>query len=240
MLIKVIGQRVVDNGDVLGFANSLDVHPRFMVRPTDGKLYYYTINGITGTIYITIQYTKTTDTPEVPQRGNVIYLPTIYSEEEREVGVWTDGKPLYQKSITLTHIPNKELVTINHGIANIDEITEIKGTCFANLTVAPNHASTMLPRIQDNVTYANMGIDVDRTVIYLKGRDEDFEEIYDKIVVTLQYTKTTDAPGSGTWTPSGVPAVHYSTEEQVVGTWVDGKTVYQDTIYFQGSLPEGR
>ena len=67
------------------------------------------------------------------------------------------------------------------------------------------------------------------------GTDNRIREVW----VTRKYTKTTDTPGSGTWTPSGAPAVHYSTEEQVVGTWVDGKTVYQDTIYFQGSLPEG-
>ena len=48
--------------------------------------------------------------------------------------------------------------------------------------------------------------------------------------ITIQYTKTTDQPGSGTWTPQGVPAVHYSTDEQVVGTWTDGSTIYEKTI----------
>ena len=47
--------------------------------------------------------------------------------------------------------------------------------------------------------------------------------------ITLQYTKTTDTAGSGTWTPQGVPAIHYSTDEQVVGTWVDGSTLYEIT-----------
>ncbi|MBR1703169.1 MAG: hypothetical protein IJ716_14680, partial [Lachnospiraceae bacterium] len=45
----------------------------------------------------------------------------------------------------------------------------------------------------------------------------------------LEYTKISDSPGSGTWTPSGVPAVHYSTEEQVVGTWMN-KPLYQRTF----------
>ena len=51
-----------------------------------------------------------------------------------------------------------------------------------------------------------------------------------KIVITVQYTKTTDTAGSGVWTPQGVPAVHYSTEEQVIGTWL-GETLYQKTYH---------
>ena len=31
------------------------------------------------------------------------YAPVIYSLEEREIGVWTDGKPLYQKTIYKTY-----------------------------------------------------------------------------------------------------------------------------------------
>ena len=55
-------------------------------------------------------------------------------------------------------------------------------------------------------------------------------------VITIQYTKTTDTAGSGTWTPQGVPAVHYSTAEHVIGTWVDGKTLYEKTWYFQDNM----
>jgi hypothetical protein len=53
---------------------------------------------------------------------------------------------------------------------------------------------------------------------------------------TIRYTKSTDTAGSGTWTSQGVPAHHYSTTEQVVGTWIDGSTLYEKTINF-GTLP---
>ena len=52
----------------------------------------------------------------------------------------------------------------------------------------------------------------------------------DRVVFTLIYTKTTDTAGSGQWTPQGVPAHHYSEDEQVVGTWIDGSTVYEKVI----------
>jgi hypothetical protein len=48
--------------------------------------------------------------------------------------------------------------------------------------------------------------------------------------LTLRYTKTTDTAGSGQWTPQGVPAVHYSTDEQIVGTWIDRKPLYEKTF----------
>ncbi|MBP3718189.1 MAG: hypothetical protein J6I58_01570, partial [Eubacterium sp.] len=51
------------------------------------------------------------------------------------------------------------------------------------------------------------------------------------LIVTFQYTKTTDQPGSGTWTPEGQLAHHYFTSEKIVGTWIDGSTtVYERTI----------
>ena len=52
----------------------------------------------------------------------------------------------------------------------------------------------------------------------------------------VQYTKTTDAPGSGKYVPSGAPAIHYTTDEQIIGTWIDGKPIYQKTVDC-GALP---
>ena len=46
----------------------------------------------------------------------------------------------------------------------------------------------------------------------------------------VKYTKTTDTAGSGTWTPEGSYAVHYSTSEQVIGTWTNGKPIYRRII----------
>lgn len=102
--------------------------------------------------------------------AGVSVQPVIYSTEEREIGVWTDARPLYQKTVSVGG-------TVPTGAVLITRIS-------------------------------NEGYD------------------------TIQYIKSADTPGSGTWTPSGVPAVHYSTDEQVVGTWYDGSTLYQKTITF--------
>ena len=56
------------------------------------------------------------------------------------------------------------------------------------------------------------------------------------LIVTFQYTKTTDQPGSGTWTPEGQLAHHYSTSEKIVGIDTDGSTLYEKTFNNLGML----
>ena len=195
--------------------------------------------------YWTIQYTKTMDTPEVPQRGNVIYLPTIYSQEEREVGVWEDGKPLYQKTILCGGLANTGTVITVHNISNIDRITKIVGTAHSttNGYTLPLDDIDAAAGISGTIRmYANA------TNIYVQTYRNYTE--YNEVVVTIQYTKTTDTAGSGSWTPSGAPAVHYSTDEQVVGMWIDGSALYEKTFslsslncvvdnWTQTSIPRG-
>jgi hypothetical protein len=50
--------------------------------------------------------------------------------------------------------------------------------------------------------------------------------------ITIWYTKNSDISGAAQYTPLGVPAVHYSTDEQVIGTWIDGSTLYRRTFYY--------
>ena len=164
----------------------------------------------------------------IKQGTNGIFSPVIYSDVERKIGIWRDNKPLYQKTIEITQIPNQNTKNIAHGIANIDRIVDINGICYARTDIDPNYASTPLPRIQDNSTSANMGVDANRTNIVLKGRGTDFSSIYATVTVTLRYTKTTDVAGSGNWNTDGVPTVHYDNTEKVIGTYL-GKPLYQIT-----------
>ena len=142
--------------------------------------------------YVTLWYTKTTDTKGSGRWTTQGTLAQHYSTTERLIGTWIDGKPIYQKSIEITQIPNQNTQTIAHNIANIDRIVNINGICYARTNIDPNYASTPLPRIQDNSTTANLGVDANRVNIVLKGRGTNFTEIYAKVIVTIQYTKTTD------------------------------------------------
>lgn len=151
------------------------------------------------------------------------FQPIIYSEEEREIGVWLDGKPLYEKTITFPN-PRDRQDFVAHNIADVDQIF-----------VSDWHArrESYLESVQGfegtGSGYWASVFDVNPTgVSWRIGSSWGC----DSVIITFRYTKTTDQAGSGTWTPQGVPAHHYSTDEQVVGTWVDGKTLYEKTVSY--------
>lgn len=150
------------------------------------------------------------------------FQPVIYSEEEREIGVWKDGKPLYQKTVDCGTLPNASGIQVAHNISNLADVV-----CIFGYAVNSSYTSIPLP-YPDTVLEYNVNVSVDTTYISIStGRDRTQFTGY----ITIQYTKTTDTAGSGQWTPQGVPSVHYSTDEQVIGTWIDGSTIYEKTIY---------
>lgn len=168
---------------------------------------------------LTIQYTKTTDAPGTgPTKGNLIYLPALYSEEEREVGVWTDGKPLYQKTVEWSSVPNGRVDGLAHNIQDVEHI-HITEWIYDNSIVG--HESS------DQYYWAQIFL-VNAIGIYYRFGPGWGSNL--PLTVTFQYTKTTDQPGSGKYLPDGQLAHHYSTSEKVVGTWIDGSTLYERTI----------
>ena len=160
-------------------------------------------------------------------KNNVVYNgaesePIIYSEEEREVGVWTDGKPLYQKTINFGTLPTGVEKTITHNISNIDHVV----SCTA-IAKNPNGITLQIPYVNSGTD--RVGVFVTNTSVGISSSTN--LSAYSETYITIQYTKTTDTPGSGIWTPSGVKTVHYSENEQVIGTWIDGSTLYEKTLY---------
>lgn len=143
--------------------------------------------------------------------------PIIYSEEEREIGVWVDGKPLYQK----TYILSQDVRITNSG---------------TYITTYIDNNTTIDSVIDGMGYYVGETVNTSASNIFVQHNNSDDSmqawcaESGTFNRITLQYTKTTDTPGSGKYAPSGVPAVHYSENEQVVGTWVDGSTIYERTF----------
>lgn len=158
----------------------------------------------------------------VTQGTNGIFTPIIYSDTERVVGVWRDNKPLYQKTVYVGSISAGSGVSLAHNIANIDTIANYEGIGFNTVESRWN----TLPRVDDDVTYQR-GLAVGATNIVIWGASN--VQAMTNVSVTIWYTKSTDVAGSGNWNTDGVPTVHYSTSEQVIGTWIDGKPIYQCT-----------
>ena len=156
------------------------------------------------------------------------FQPVIYSEEEREVGVWVDGKPLYEKTLNLTFTANEQKqIGTGYGAAFIKnvffEYTASSGRWMSQ-HIFSSYALSSSKFIHSEVTNGTL-------YLYFVSNAATTGAL-----ITIQYTKQSDAPGSGTWTPQGVPAVHYSTDEKVVGTWIDGSTIYEITDEFTSAI----
>ena len=162
--------------------------------------------------------------------GEIIkFSPEIYSLEEREVGVWTDGKPLYEKTVHINSLPSTAYVLTSypHGISNIDTIcTHNAFAKWSSGEVANLDHIGLVANDSTNVFRASLELTIDNTNIYIRcGADRSGLSAD----VIIQYTKTTDTPGSGHYTTKGGEAVHYDGTEQIIGTWF-GKTLYQKTL----------
>lgn len=127
---------------------------------------------------------------------NTNYLqPSMYSEEEKVIGCWIDGKPIYQKTITGTF----DVLTKNIDISelNIDTITNMFGMekgYYANGEFIDS--SYLVAGIPNGVEgYFNMWI-ATNYLLGIKVNDE--ARLNAPYYITIQYTKTTDEENSFT------------------------------------------
>ena len=135
------------------------------------------------------------------------YPPLIYSLQEREIGVWIDGKPLYQKTYikTVSASGNVELED------NIDYAQMISSAYYTSAD-----SSVVSPQYIASGSYVNCLVSVDPTTHKMVLINLHSGQLI--WVATVQYTKTTDTPGGGLWAGNGALAHHYSTDEYTIGT----------------------
>ena len=110
----------------------------------------------------------------------------IYSYEERWVGNWVDGKPLYEKTVNFGALPNATTKEVPHGIENADVIWIHDG--FSQTSTGE---FAQLNAMGTNSLSQVIIFMVDRTkIISITGTNR----LGYKSYVTLRYTKTTDQP----------------------------------------------
>ena len=204
----------------------------FYVNKTDGIVISRGSDSgtVTRDFLVTIKYTKTTDVPWsgiVPQGYGYVSSGDIYSTQERQVGVWTDGKPLYQKTVDCGALPANTTKNVAHGITDIDRIVSVRGCAFRS--VSGNETGIPIPSTHYQTIGNQNEISVNFTNVVLRNGNSS-ASAFDKTQVTIQYTKTTDVAGSGEYVPSGDRAKHYTADEHIIGTWTDGSTLYEKTV----------
>ena len=169
-------------------------------------------------------------------QGTKIPREQIYSTSEKIVGCWTDGRPVYQKTIpyTMPTVTSDGTRTIGSYVpigASVQDVVDIKAfikTSGGSVDIFNfiDHTGTRYTRV---CAITNSASSNPNTLLCLSSYTG-FSGV--TAYITIQYTKTTDAANSFNY---GDPN-DYNTTEKIVGTWVDGSTLYQKTINF-GALP---
>lgn len=119
-------------------------------------------------------------------------LLDIYSTEERRIGTWIDGKPLYRRVITTTS-PSKTESESQFIFSIGYSVNVIK--CYANI-VSSDNAQVILPSLGGNVSnqscsiYANLPDVREGGEIYMGVFHTNY--ISRTVTILLEYTKTTD------------------------------------------------
>lgn len=112
----------------------------------------------------------------------------VYSTEEKIVGTWIDGKPIYRKVISSTLSgPLTGLVTVEHNIQNIDLPIRI---VFGKAIVPGSSNSITIPAQYDSTTFIQLGAFSD-TYVQLFAGSTNWTSLKE-ITLCLEYTKTTD------------------------------------------------
>lgn len=107
-----------------------------------------------------------------------------YSTSEQRVGTWVDGKPIYKKTIDFGSLPNNSTKNVAHGISNLGDVIDIRGTAKASWgtyqlpLVFSGSDVNYITNVSVNATNISMSNSADRSGF--------------TAYVTLYYTKTTD------------------------------------------------
>lgn len=153
------------------------------------------------------------------------FPPLIYSDEEREVGVWRDGKPLYQRTFLLS---SRISIRNDYTTILINDTTVYNIENLIRYEIYDNNGGSDLQRVRLLTGNVDLVLSNNNQLIASTLNNN----AYSMVGYTIQYTKTTDTAGSGTWTTQGGYAHHYSTTEHVIGTWITGKPLYEKTVVY--------
>lgn len=126
---------------------------------------------------------------ELPS-SNAVGSGFNYSTTEQIIGRWIDGKPIYQKSVTASSliVGNNE---ISHNISNLKRVIKCDGTVMRNgdnftfslpICYIPNLGQWSIAISGINKLTVNITVGNGFTGTY----------VLSDLVLTLQYTKTTD------------------------------------------------
>lgn len=156
----------------------------------------------------------------LPYLGGNIALQTnnsdYYSTEEKVVGVWTDGKPLYQKVTTGNTPPSTSDWTLIASLGNTCNIRRAEMYVESSLGLAP--VPFGMSNIRCYYNFSNGAYSIGDISMHL-GDISSTNWTNLPLYVIVQYTKTTDTANSALTTP-GAYDINFP------NTWVTDKEIF--------------
>lgn len=159
-----------------------------------------------------------------PVVANQFDKSDLYSTTEKVVGCWTDGRPVYQKTLNIGALSDastetEKLVSVGATVKKyIKAYLMVDGTSWQSAEYHDSTHEYYLSLYNNSESSSNKN----KAGIIYKGN---LAWVVDSYVI-VQYTKTTDAANSFNYADEN----DYSTTEHIVGTWIDGKPVYQKLV----------
>ena len=158
----------------------------------------------------------------VPYLANNLMVRTnvsdYYSTDEKIVGVWTDGKPIYQKTLTLSKPTSvNNWYTTNIG-ASVDTIVKLEGMRMDSNAYYYPLTTNRYSSNSGLIFYAQNNSASQPNVIAMYPTSADWVG-GTSYIATIQYTKTTDTAGSAVATP-GAYDINFP------NTWPENQEIY--------------
>lgn len=126
---------------------------------------------------------------------NIYMNPSLsFTEEEKVVGQWVDGKKLYQKSLSASSISSTGSLKISHGISNFGRLVAIVNFSFYDTSdSAWRSGGRYYSSSNLNYSVGLEGWTCNSTYLMLQNNmttSIDWSSRTSNVVVTMQYTKT--------------------------------------------------
>lgn len=153
--------------------------------------------------------------------ANAFSRGDIIDTEERIVGMYM-GKPMYQKALEYNYTGSNGSYCLPHGISNLEKLFFVLGTRVVSEGVGNPFPCIAYDAISSLYDYALHVEGYDATNINIRVGNRRAGTG----LIIVRYTKTTDTAGAIKYGTGN----DYSIEEQIVGTWIDGKNLYQKVI----------
>lgn len=130
---------------------------------------------------------KTSNAPSMRLAEEMI--KDIYSTEEKKTNkVWIDGKPIYRKTIVDTTFRTDFYFIANNIEQFVNQYGYVQRKDYPNAGQLINSRAGTNMSIQFLASNIDIGIQID----WGSNWKENYSTLFDKIIITVEYTKTTD------------------------------------------------